>query len=131
MEKRNTAATSTTLLPVRMKSLFFMMFGAFWWAHGLPEPWDFRGYKKLEFSSQYLDQVAQFLGEIAGGREGLSDFGFDGGAKIAAVFAPVRLTVSIISPADWSSSLWSYALRRRGASPTLQYIGDDVAASVS
>jgi hypothetical protein len=29
-----------------------------------------------------------------------------------ATFAPVRLAVSTISPADWSRSLWSYALRR-------------------
>src|SRR5256885_2597150 len=29
-----------------------------------------------------------------------------------AILAPVRLAVSTISPADWSSSLWSYALRR-------------------
>src|SRR4029079_6714854 len=29
-----------------------------------------------------------------------------------ATLAPVRLAVSTISPADWSRSLWSYALRR-------------------
>src|SRR5262249_43575491 len=29
-----------------------------------------------------------------------------------AILAPVRLAVSTISPADWSSSLWSYALSR-------------------
>src|SRR3954462_6551107 len=29
-----------------------------------------------------------------------------------AILAPVRLAVSTISPADWSRSLWSYALRR-------------------
>src|SRR5207244_8651935 len=29
-----------------------------------------------------------------------------------ATLAPVRFAVSTISPADWSRSLWSYALRR-------------------
>src|SRR4029079_1132848 len=29
-----------------------------------------------------------------------------------ATLAPVRFAVSTISPADWSSSLWSYALSR-------------------
>src|SRR4029079_17650882 len=29
-----------------------------------------------------------------------------------AILAPVRFAVSTISPADWSSNLWSYAFRR-------------------
>src|SRR6266436_60790 len=49
-----------------------------------------------------------------------------------ATLAPVRLAVSTISPADWSRSLWSYALRRMRIFgvviqflPLLDYLGDD------
>src|SRR5581483_8973597 len=37
---------------------------------------------------------------------------FVGSGMGPATLAPVRLAVSTISPADWSSSLWSYALSR-------------------